>query len=136
MFEESATHEVTSEATPSKALSRRQVIKAGAWAAPVVAVAVATPAASASSITASSVSARNTTGNNYAVSVTLTSSWATSRSTSVQVQIGGKTVSNTITVAAGGGTYLVGTAHNPNQSATAGVSIDGGSVNNVNVSWS
>lgn len=47
MLEESANHGVTGEISP-KIPNRRQVIKAGVWAAPVVAVALATPAASAS----------------------------------------------------------------------------------------
>ena len=45
MYEESATHEIAPTASEAKGLSRRQLVKAGVWAAPVVVAGTASPAA-------------------------------------------------------------------------------------------
>lgn len=48
MYEESATHEIAPVTAEAKGPSRRQLVKAGIWAAPVVVLATASPAAAVS----------------------------------------------------------------------------------------
>lgn len=48
MYEESATHEIAPAAAEANGPSRRQLVKAGIWAAPVVVLATASPAAAVS----------------------------------------------------------------------------------------
>lgn len=74
MLEEAAHYEGAFSAAPSKGLSRRQLVKAGVWAAPVVVLATASPAAA----TSGQLSAGNApgfpavNGNQITVSVTAT----------------------------------------------------------------
>ena len=128
MLEETANDQAaTGNAT--KGLSRRQMVKAGVWAAPVVAIAVATPAAAASSIVPTAVKAtKSATGNSYTIAVTFTSSYTVSTTVSVSVALQNKTTTSTsVAVAAGGGTYSVGSLGNltPVTGTTANVTVNG-----------
>lgn len=60
MYEESATHEIAPATAETKGPSRRQLVKAGIWAAPVVVLATASPAA------AVSITSRGLTGTQQA----------------------------------------------------------------------
>jgi hypothetical protein len=79
MFEDSAIREIAPAPAQTKVLSRRQVVKAGAWAAPAVAVAIATPAAMASptitKLTGPTIT--SSTGSNRTLNYTLSVSGST-----------------------------------------------------------
>ncbi len=48
MFDPPESHDFESAAAPAKGMSRRQIVKVGVWAAPVVVLAAASPAAAVS----------------------------------------------------------------------------------------
>jgi hypothetical protein len=62
MFEAPTSTDIAAGSTPTKGLSRRQLVKAGVWAAPVVVLATASPAA-AVSVTGLTLTATNVLNN-------------------------------------------------------------------------
>ena len=113
MFEETANNEGLISAAPARIVSRRQLVKAGVWAAPVVTLAIASPAAAASgSLTVLSGPQVTSTGANrtvtFVVSVTGTTQAPTADLTWTRIHNGSTTNGVAQGVVTGGsGSYTV-----------------------------
>ncbi|WP_404431332.1 hypothetical protein LG299_14145 [Microbacterium lacus] len=92
---EATRHNFAPEGSGSAGLSRRQVVKAGVWAAPVVALAAAAPAAASSSgrIVVTSISAGSDTTSPWTVVVRVQSNEAASGTLTLTHSGGNLTIS-------------------------------------------